>query len=97
MGLKKLLILGLVLLPLSLVSGADSGIKELAVGSTSWTIVGTFDDGILQGHYVLLAPDGEGGKDGKVKNIRPSEELATDFLNLCIEIVSYRDTKLPKL
>ena len=57
------------------------------------TIAKIIDDGILQGHYVLLAPDGEGGKDGKVKNIRPSEELAVDFLNLSIEIIAYINTK----
>jgi len=57
------------------------------------TIAKIIDDGILQGHYVLLAPDGEGGKDGKIKNIRPSEELAVDFLNLSIEIIAYINTK----
>jgi hypothetical protein len=33
--------------------------------------------------------DGDVGKDAKVKNIRPSEELIVDFLNLSLEIISY--------
>ncbi len=57
------------------------------------TIAKIVDDGILHGYYELLAPDGNLGKDGKVKNIRPSEELVTDFLNLCIEIVSFINAK----
>jgi|TARA_B110000971_G_scaffold205689_1_gene228315 hypothetical protein len=81
-------------------SGSEIYKEEIAKNIPEYsykTIAKIIDDGIAQGYYVLLAPDGEIGNDGKVKNIRPSEELATDFLNLCIEIVSYRDTKLPKL
>jgi len=51
------------------------------------TIAKIIDEGIEKGCYVSLMPDGECGKDGKVKNIRPSEELIINFLNLCIEIV----------
>jgi len=53
------------------------------------TIAKIIDDGIQKSHFVLLTPDGKAGKDGKIKNIRPSEELITDFLNLNIEIISY--------
>jgi len=56
------------------------------------TISKIIDDGIAKGYYVLLAPDGKVGNDSKVKNIRPSEELITEFLNLSIEIISYLDT-----
>jgi hypothetical protein len=55
------------------------------------TIAKIIDDGIAKKYFVLLAPDGVVGKDAKVKNIRPSEELITDFLNLCIEIITYID------
>ena len=81
-------------------SGSEIYKEEIAKNIPEYsykTIAKIIDDGIAQGYYVLLAPDGEIGNDGKVKNIRPSEELATDFLNLCIEIVSYKDTKLPRL
>ena len=81
-------------------SGVEIYKEEIAKNIPEYsykTIAKIIDDGIAQGYYVLLAPDGEIGNDGKVKNIRPSEELATDFLNLCIEIVSYKDTKLPRL
>ena len=61
------------------------------------TIAKIIDDGIAKGYYELLAPDGEIGNDGKVKNLRPSEELVTDFLNLCIDIIAYIDTKKPNL
>ena len=54
------------------------------------------DDGIQKGYFVLLTPDGVSGKDGKIKNIRPSEELVTDFLNLSIEFISYIDKRRPK-
>ena len=57
------------------------------------TIAKIIDDGVAQGYYELLAPDGESGKDAKVKNIRPSEELVTDFLNLSIETIAYINTK----
>ena len=61
------------------------------------TIAKIVDDGIAKGYYILLAPDGDPGKDSKVKNIRPSEELLTDFLNLSLEIISYIEKKKPKI
>ena len=51
------------------------------------TIAKIIDEGLENGNYLSLNPDGGPGKDGKVKNIRPSEELIVDFLNLCLEIV----------
>ena len=60
------------------------------------TIAKIIDDGISKKYFVLLAPDGKIGSDGKVKNIRPSEKLITDFLNISIEILSYIDGKKPK-
>ena len=52
------------------------------------TIAKIVDDGIEKNYFVLLSPDGATGKDGKIKNIRPSEDLITDFLNLSIEVWS---------
>ena len=46
------------------------------------------DDGIAKKYYVLLPTDATGvSRDSKVKNIRPSEKLITDFLNLGIEVL----------
>ena len=59
------------------------------------TIAKIIDDGIAKNYYISLPPDSDVGKDSKVKNIRPSEELITDFLNLSIEIIAYMDKKKP--
>jgi len=57
------------------------------------TISKIIDDGYAKGIYVSLKPDGEDGTDAKIKNIRPSEELMTDFLNWSINIFdSINDT-----
>ena len=50
------------------------------------TISKIIDDGHAKGIYVSLKPDGESGKDNKIKNIRPSEELMVDFLNWAIHV-----------
>ena len=50
------------------------------------TISKIIDDGHAKGVYVSLEPDGEIGTDAKIKNIRPSEILMTDFLNWSINI-----------
>ena len=60
------------------------------------TIAKIIDDGINKKYFVLLPPDGVIGNDAKVKNIRPSEPLIIDFLNLSLEILSYIDKKNPK-
>jgi len=58
------------------------------------TISKIIDEGLAKGYYILLEPDSSiSGKDGKIKNIRPSEELIVDFLNLSISIISYIDKK----
>ena len=59
------------------------------------TIAKIIDDGIAKNYYISLPPDSDVGRDSKVKNIRPSEELITDFLNLSIEIIAYIDKKKP--
>ena len=51
------------------------------------TIAKIIDEGFVKGYYISLKVDGTPGKDGKVKNIRPSEELIIDFLNLCLEFI----------
>ena len=60
------------------------------------TIAKIIDDGIRRGFFVLLTPDGTVGRDRKIKNIRPSEKLITDFLNLNIEIISRIHKKYTK-
>ena len=50
------------------------------------TISKIIDDGHAKGVYVPLKPDGESGRDNKIKNIRPSEELMVDFLNWAIQV-----------
>jgi len=80
-------------------SGSEIYKEEIAKNIPEYsykTIARIVDDGIKKGYFVLLTPDGVGSKDGKIKNIRPSEELITNFLNLCIEIISRISTKQPK-
>jgi hypothetical protein len=60
------------------------------------TIAKIVYDGIKRKYFILLNPDGGVSKDGKIKNIRPSEELITDFLNLSIEIIAYIEKNKPK-
>ena len=60
------------------------------------TIAKIIDDGISKKFFVLLPPDGIAGNDAKVKNIRPSEELITDFLNLSLEVISYVEKNKPE-
>ena len=57
------------------------------------TIAKIIDDGINKKYFLLLPVDGAVGKDAKVKNIRPSEQLMIDFLNLSVEIISFIDKK----
>ena len=60
------------------------------------TIAKIVDEGLSKKYFILLAPDKAINKDAKVKNIRPSEELITDFLNLSIEVIAYIDKRKPK-
>ena len=80
-------------------SGVETYKEEIAKNLSEYsykTIAKIVDDGISKKHFVVLPVDGVGGKDTKVKNIRPSEELISDFLNLCIEILAYIDKKKTK-
>ena len=80
-------------------SGSQIYKEEIAKNLSEYsykTIAKIIDDGLSKKYFVLLPPDGDAGKDAKVKNIRPSEELITDFLNLSLEIISYIDKKNPK-
>tara|TARA_B110000967_G_C18578929_1_gene408677 strand:+ start:165 stop:629 length:465 start_codon:yes stop_codon:yes gene_type:complete len=73
--------------------------EEIAKNLTEYsykTIAKIIDDGIAKKYYILLPPDTvEISRDSKVKNIRPSEKLITDFLNLCIEIIAHIDKNKP--
>ena len=60
------------------------------------TISKIIDDGHAKGIYIALEPDGESGTDNKRKNIRPSEELITDFLNWSINIFSLLNHTITK-
>ena len=53
------------------------------------TISKIIDEGHAKGIYVALEPDGDIGTDAKIKNIRPSEDLMTDFLNWSIYIFNF--------
>ena len=72
-------------------SGSEIYKEEIAKNIPEYsykTIAKIVDDGIEKGYFILLAPDGTTSKDGKIKNIRPSESLIIDFLNLSIEVMS---------
>jgi len=60
------------------------------------TISKIIDEGYAKGVYLSLKPDGEGGTDAKIKNIRPSEELMVDFLNWSINIFSLLNNTVTK-
>ena len=60
------------------------------------TISKIIDDGHAKGVYVSLEPDGEIGTDAKIKNIRPSEILMTDFLNWSINIFELINSTVKK-
>lgn len=80
-------------------SGTEIYKEEIAKNLSEYsykTIAKIVDDGLSKKYFILLPPDGDPGKDAKVKNIRPAEELITDFLNLSLEIISYVDKKKPK-
>ena len=77
-------------------SGSEIYKEEIAKNLSEYsykTIAKIVVDGLSRKYFVLLPPDGDPGRDAKVKNIRPSEELITDFLNLSLEIITYVDKK----
>ena len=61
------------------------------------TIAKIIDDGFVRGYYISLKVDGTPGKDGKVKNIRPSEELIIDFFNLSLEFIYSINSMVKKI
>ena len=61
------------------------------------TISKIIDDGHAENIYVALKPDGEGGTDAKIKNIRPSEELMIDFLNWTISTLELLNKTVTKI
>ena len=61
------------------------------------TIATIVDEGVERGHYVPLKPmKTKAAKDKKIKNIRPSEEIVTDFLNWNIKRISTVDAMIKK-
>ena len=53
------------------------------------TIATIVDEGVEKGYYVPLDPiTNKSIKDKKIKNIRPSEDIVTDFLNWNIQRIS---------
>jgi len=77
-------------------SGNEIYKEEIAKNLTEYsykTIAKIIDDGIKKNHFIFLTPDGTAGKDGKIKNIRPSENLIIDFLNLSIEVLTRFEEK----
>jgi hypothetical protein len=52
------------------------------------TIATIIDEGIAKNAYISLEPFIDGVKDKKIKNIRPSMELISSFLNWNIERIS---------
>jgi hypothetical protein len=52
------------------------------------TIATIIDEGVEKNAYISLEPFVEGVKDKKIKNIRPSTELMSSFLNWNIERIS---------
>ena len=79
--------------------GAESYQEEIAKKLPEFsykTISKIIDDGHAKKIYVALKPDGESGTDGKIKNIRPSEELMSDFLNWSINIFELINNTIKK-
>jgi len=52
------------------------------------TIAQIIDDGIKKGYFVKLDPRTKTKNDSKIRNIRPSEDLVTEFINWNIDLIS---------
>ena len=52
------------------------------------TIAAIVDEGVKKGIYVELRPRVQNLIDSKIKNLRPSEDVAASFLNWYIEIIN---------
>ena len=52
------------------------------------TIAKIIDDGLKKGYFIKLNPRIFKSKDKKIRNIRPSEDLAVEFINWNLDIFS---------
>jgi len=52
------------------------------------TIANIIDEGVERGYFIELNPRLQKVKDAKVKNLRPSEEVAAAFINWYIKVLS---------
>ena len=52
------------------------------------TIAQIIDDGMKKGYYLQMVPRAKKQTDLKIRNIRPSEDLVTEFINWTIDILS---------
>ena len=52
------------------------------------TVAQIVDEGISRSFFLTLPPRAHIVKDGKVRNIRPSEELVIEFINWHIDLIS---------
>ena len=52
------------------------------------TVAHIIDEGIVKKFFLNLPPRAYRAKDGKVRNIRPSEKLVIEFINWHIDIIS---------
>jgi hypothetical protein len=60
------------------------------------TIANIVDEGLEKGFYVELKPRVQNIKDAKIKNLRPSEEVASAFINWYIKIINSFDGLIKK-
>ena len=52
------------------------------------TIAQIIDEGIDKKYFIKLAPRAKKMTDSKIRNIRPSEDLVTEFINWNIDIIT---------
>ena len=52
------------------------------------TIANIIDEGVERGYFIELKPRLQSLNDAKVKNLRPSEEVAAAFINWYIKVLS---------
>jgi hypothetical protein len=52
------------------------------------TVAQIIDEGLVKNFFVNLPPRAYRPKDGKVRNIRPSEDLVIEFINWHIDLIS---------
>ena len=52
------------------------------------TVAKIIDDGISKGYFIRLDPRAKKTTDTKIRNIRPSEDLVTEFINWNIDLIA---------